>query len=222
MRQVTTILRSTGMRASCLALLLTLTLAQKASGQVFLDMRRAYTFAEVEGAKSVERTHMETALSREKPKAEAIDSALKSRAKEEVIRFADRNVDVAWLTERSKIEGTMTRIQNNISKITMNGGSMKSRNYYDMEYKKILSGIQLIQDSYQDNSLRKREYEALYADARKLDHEVYNFLKKCRIRKDALNAFENMDDFIRRYRPNVRRIATTAHNKWMQAANPQH
>lgn len=220
MRQIIDILCSTCMRASCLALLM-LTLAQTASGQVFLDMQRAYKFAEVEGEKSVERTHLETTLSREVPKAEAIDSALKSRAKEEVLRFADRSVDLAWLTERSKIEGTMQRIERNIGKITMYGGSMKSRNYYDMEYKKILSGIRLIQDSYQDNSLRKREYEALYGDARKLDQEVYNFLMKCRIQKDVLNAFDNMDDFARRYRPNIRRIATTAHSKWMQASNTQ-
>ena len=49
--------------------------------------------------------------------AEAIDSALVSRAKIEALNVADRQVDLAWLAESDKINGQMERFKRNIDRI---------------------------------------------------------------------------------------------------------
>ena len=45
--------------------------------------------------------------------AEAIDSALTSRAKIEALNVADRQVDLAWLAEKDKVESQMRQFQKN-------------------------------------------------------------------------------------------------------------
>jgi hypothetical protein len=49
--------------------------------------------------------------------AEAIDSALTSRAKIEAMNVADRQVDLAWLAEGEKVESQMVKFQKNIDRI---------------------------------------------------------------------------------------------------------
>lgn len=60
--------------------------------------------------------------------AEAIDSALTSRAKIEALNVADRQVDLAWLAEKDKVESQMRQFQKNIDRIMMTGGSPKEKN----------------------------------------------------------------------------------------------
>ena len=47
--------------------------------------------------------------------ADSIQSYLEARAKEEAINIADREVDVAWMTEGSKIESRLLTFKNNIN-----------------------------------------------------------------------------------------------------------
>ena len=60
--------------------------------------------------------------------AEAIDSALTSRAKIEALNVADRQVDLAWLAEKDKVESQMRQFQKNIDRILLTGGSPKRKN----------------------------------------------------------------------------------------------
>lgn len=232
-------LRTAARRACSLALLLVVTLT--ASGQGFLDQTRDYQWLVGEtgapyltpqstyystGYKEYFNTAQETnklllrgvmkmIISEEEPLAEQIDSALKKRAKIEVLRFADRSIDIAWVTEGPKIRSCLEKLKTKIDKITIYGGSMSCYNYFDMEYKKLLCGIQLVQDSYQDNSLRKREYTNLYNDALKLDNRVYKFLMTLCV----VNTLEDPGELFLRVRPNVHRIAGEAHGRWMKASS---
>lgn len=67
--------------------------------------------------------------------AEAIDSALTSRAKIEALNVADRQVDLAWLAEKDKVESQMRQFQKNIDRITMTGGSPKEKERWDDYYR---------------------------------------------------------------------------------------
>lgn len=49
--------------------------------------------------------------------AEAIDSALVSRAKIEALNVADRQADIAWVAEGDKVNGQMVRFKRNIDRI---------------------------------------------------------------------------------------------------------
>ena len=50
--------------------------------------------------------------------ADTIQADLESRAKIEAMNIADREVDVAWLTEGSKIEGKLQAFKTNVSFLT--------------------------------------------------------------------------------------------------------
>ena len=49
--------------------------------------------------------------------AEAIDSALTNRAKIEALNVADRQMDLAWLAEKDKVESQMRQFQKNIDRL---------------------------------------------------------------------------------------------------------
>ena len=56
--------------------------------------------------------------------AEAIDSALTKRAEIEALNMADRQVDLAWKVEGSKINSKMDAFKKNIDRILPVGGSI--------------------------------------------------------------------------------------------------
>ena len=53
--------------------------------------------------------------------AEAIDSALTKRAEIEALNMADRQIDLAWKKEGSKINSKMDAFKNNIDRILPDG-----------------------------------------------------------------------------------------------------
>ena len=59
--------------------------------------------------------------------AEAIDSALVKRAEIEALNVADRQIDLAWLAEGDKINAQMERLQRNIDRIPLAGGTTDDR-----------------------------------------------------------------------------------------------
>lgn len=63
--------------------------------------------------------------------AEAIDSALVSRAKIEALNVADRQIDIAWLAEGDKIDGQMERLKRNIDRILPAGGTPDDKERWD-------------------------------------------------------------------------------------------
>lgn len=84
--------------------------------------------------------------------AEAIDSALTSRAKIEALNVADRQVDLAWLAEKDKVESQMRQFQKNIDRIMMTGGSPKEKEQWNDYYRVYQCAIKATRDAYMPNA----------------------------------------------------------------------
>lgn len=96
--------------------------------------------------------------------AEAIDSALVSRAKIEALNVADRQVDLAWLAEGDKIDSQMERLQTNIDRILLAGGTPDDKERWTEYYRMYQSAINATKDAYMPNAQRKKEYLRIYED----------------------------------------------------------
>ncbi len=96
--------------------------------------------------------------------AEAIDSALVSRAKIEALNVADRQVDLAWIAESDKINGQMERFKRNIDRILPAGGTPDDKERWTEYYHVFQSAIKATRDTYMPNAQRKKEYLRIYED----------------------------------------------------------
>lgn len=126
--------------------------------------------------------------------AEAIDSALTSRAKIEALNVADRQVDLAWLAEKDKVESQMRRFQKNIDRITLTGGSPKEKERWDDYYRVYQCAIKATRDAYMPNAQRKKEYLQIYADVSRQNDVLVKYLVQLSNRnatKNLLSATEN-------------------------------
>lgn len=126
--------------------------------------------------------------------AEAIDSALTSRAKIEALNVADRQVDLAWLAEKDKVESQMRRFQKNIDRITLTGGSPKEKERWDDYYRVYQCAIKATGDAYMPNAQRKKEYLQIYADVSRQNDVLVKYLVQLSNRnatKNLLSATEN-------------------------------
>ena len=143
--------------------------------------------------------------------AEAIDSALTSRAKIEALNVADRQVDLAWLAEKDKVESQMRQFQKNIDRIMMTGGSPKEKERWnDRVYQ---CAIKATRDAYMPNAQRKKEYLQIYADVSRQNDVLVKYLVQLSNRnatKNLLSATEN--------RPiDKRSIISNAMNRWNES-----
>lgn len=126
--------------------------------------------------------------------AEAIDSALTSRAKIEALNVAVRQVDLAWLAEKDKVESQMRRFQKNIDRITLTGGSPKEKERWDDYYRVYQCAIKATRDAYMPNAQRKKEYLQIYADVSRQNDVLVKYLVQLSNRnatKNLLSATEN-------------------------------
>lgn len=96
--------------------------------------------------------------------AEAIDSALTKRAEIEALNMADRQVDIAWTAEGSKIETLMARFKQNIDRILWLGGTLDDKERWEEYYNVYSCAITATQDAYMPNARRKEQYLKIYAD----------------------------------------------------------
>lgn len=145
--------------------------------------------------------------------AEAIDSALTSRAKIEALNVADRQVDLAWLAEKDKIESQMRQFQKNIDRITMTGGSPKEKERWNDYYRVYQCAIKATRDAYMPNAQRKKEYLQIYADVSRQNDVLVKYLVQLSNRnatKNLLSATENR--FI-----NKGSIARNAMSRWNES-----
>lgn len=102
------------------------------------------------------RTLVGVSLYNQTDEAEAIDSALVSRAKIEALNMADRQVDLAWLAERDKVNGQMDRFQRNIDRILPAGGTPEEKERWTEYYRIYQCAIDATKDAYMPNAQRKK------------------------------------------------------------------
>lgn len=119
--------------------------------------------------------------------AEAIDSALTSRAKIEALNVADRQVDLAWLAEKDKVESQMRQFQKNIDRILLTGGSPKEKERWSDYYQVYQCAIKATKDAYMPNAERKRQYLQIYADVSKQNDVLVKYLVQLSNRNSTKN-----------------------------------
>ena len=145
--------------------------------------------------------------------AEAIDSALTSRAKIEALNVADRQVDLAWLAEKDKVESQMRQFQKNIDRITMTGGSPKENERWNDYYRVYQCAIKATRDAYMPNAQRKKEYLQIYADVSRQNDVLVKYLVQLsnhRATKNLLSATDN-------HSIDKRSIISNAMSRWNES-----
>ena len=110
--------------------------------------------------------------------AESIDSALVKRAKIEALNVADRQVDIAWLAEGSKVNGEMERFKRNIDRILLSGGTPSDKERWTEYYHVYQSAIDATKDAYMPNAQRKKEYLRIYDDVVQQNEILVSYLAK--------------------------------------------
>ena len=129
--------------------------------------------------------------------AEAIDSALTSRAKIEALNVADRQVDLAWLAEKDKIESQMRQFQKNIDRIMMTGGSPKEKERWNDYYRVYQCAIKATRDAYMPNAQRKNATKNLLSatENRQIDKRsiISNAMSRWNESRSAVRGSQNDD-----------------------------
>ncbi len=126
-----------------------------------------YQKTAAEQNKSTYRAEAFAGLYEQRDYAEHIDSALTKRAEIEALNVVDREFDIAWLTEKSKINNQMERFNSNINRIVFCGGSVADRKRWVEIYNAFEMAANVVRDAYEPNAQRKQAYLDLYADITK-------------------------------------------------------
>ena len=145
--------------------------------------------------------------------ADSIQSYLEARAKEEAINIADREVDVAGMTEGSKIESRLLTFKNHIN------GLVGKTNNQEISSWQELGGmydfaIKTTRKAYMPNSERQKQYIAIYQEITKMNDGLL-----LRVRFLATkNQTDRLLAAMSRASHRVGENATAASNRWRDAA----
>lgn len=145
--------------------------------------------------------------------AEAIDSALVKRAKIEALNVADRQVDIAWLAEGSKVNGEMERFKRNIDRILLSGGTPSDKERWTEYYRVYQCAIDATKDAYMPNAQRKKEYLRIYEDVARQNETLVLFLARRR-NADVTSALLNATDNRTLHKGSIVRNAM---NRWQES-----
>ena len=146
--------------------------------------------------------------------ADSIEASLKKRAEIEALNVADRQIDIAWLAEGTKLTNKLDDFQSNIDRIIGAGGTFNDKERWNNYYNIFQCAIKATQDAYMPNAQRKKEYLAIYADICKENETLIKYLVQ--LNSKAKTA-ELLSASSTRQNHNGA-IATAAHNRWRDAS----
>ena len=145
--------------------------------------------------------------------ADSVETSLKKRAEIEALNIADRQIDLAWMAEGTKLTNKLSDFQTNINRIVGAGGTMQDKERWTDYYHIFECAIKATQDAYMPNAQRKKEYLAIYADITKQNETLIAYLVQ--LSKQSKTAELLSATYTK---PNRRAaIATAAHNRWRNA-----
>ena len=145
--------------------------------------------------------------------ADSVKGSLEKRAEIEALNVADRQVDIAWLAEGTKVTSKLSDFQNNINRIIGSGGTFKDKERWENYYGMFQCAIKATQDAYMPNAQRKKEYLAIYADICKENENLVKFIVQLNNRSRTKALLEATGS-----RPNHNGAhATSAFNRWRDA-----
>lgn len=146
--------------------------------------------------------------------ADSIEASLKKRAEIEALNVADRQIDIAWLAEGTKLTNKLDDFQSNINRIIGAGGTFNDKERWNNYYNIFQCAIKATQDAYMPNAQRKKEYLAIYADICKENETLIKYLVQ--LNNKAKTAELLSASSTRQNHNGV--IATAAHNRWRDAS----
>jgi hypothetical protein len=146
--------------------------------------------------------------------ADSLAAYLEARAKIEALNMADRQIDLAWKTEGSKINDKLDAFHNNINRIVPAGGTPKDRQRWDTYYKMFQTAIKATREAYMPNAQRKREFLSIYADLTKQNEILVRQLVLFRNKSRTEQLLANRNNY---ETANKKDVVATANGKWREA-----
>ena len=146
--------------------------------------------------------------------ADSIKADLESRAKVEVANIADRQVDVAWLTEGEKIQSKLMAFKSNIGGLN---GKTKLAEITEWENlaKTYDFAISVTKKAYMPNSERQKQYLAILDEITSSNDYLLTRIRYLAVKSQADKLVSTMAGFKHRVGEN----ATAAYNRWRSSAN---
>ena len=145
--------------------------------------------------------------------ADSVKASLEKRAEIEALNVADRQIDLAWLAEGTKITNKLNDFQNNINRIVSAGGTFNEKERWNDYYNIFQCAIKATQDAYMPNAQRKKEYLTIYADICKQNETLVKYIVKLNTRTKTKELLEATST-----RPNHNgTYARAAYNRWRDA-----
>ena len=117
-------------------------------------------------------------------------ASLEKRAEIEALNVADRQIDLAWLAEGTKITNKLNDFQNNINRIVSAGGTFNEKERWNDYYNIFQCAIKATQDAYMPNAQRKKEYLAVYADICKQNETLVKYIVRLNSRTKTKELLE--------------------------------
>lgn len=146
--------------------------------------------------------------------ADSIKADLESRAKIEALNMADREVDLAWLTEGNKIESKLLAFQSNIS--SLNGKtSLNEISAWEDLVKEYKFAITVTKKAYMPNSERQKQYLAIYDELTASNDNLLSRIRFLATKNQADKLIATLASFQHRVKEN----ATASYNRWRNSAN---
>ncbi len=152
-------------------------------------------------------------LRRQPEKAALIDSLLSKRAAEEALSIAEHKLDVAWMTESGRLSKQLDNYRSSLATLSSVGGSADAQSYFALREKGFCTALRTLQDSYQPNSYKKREYTALYTDLLSANDELCRYISYCRASRTSKVPTTSC-----KYSVDHQSIAVQARQRWLSAA----
>lgn len=115
-------------------------------------------------SKMASRTLTNAEVTKEEKYAETIKDSLEKRAEIEALNMVDRQFDIEWEVEKSKIKRQESKFKKNIEDIVYYGGTQEDKNNWTMVYNMIEETLDSAHDAYMPNSQRKSIYIMAYKD----------------------------------------------------------
>ena len=146
--------------------------------------------------------------------ADTIQADLESRAKIEAKNMADREIDLAWVTEGSKIENKLLAFKSNIS--SLNGKTTSEEITAWNELTKMYDfAIKATKQAYMPNSEREKQYLAIYEEIVSSNDNLLLRIRYLATKNQADKLVAALSGFQHRVSEN----ATAGYNRWRNAAN---
>ncbi len=146
--------------------------------------------------------------------ADSIKADLESRAKIEAANIADRQIDLAWLTEGEKIQSKLWAFKSNIGSLNGKAGNEEITAWEDL-VKMYDFAIKTTKNAYMPNSERQKQYLAIYDE---LTTSNDNLLLRIRYLATKSQA-DKLVAAMTRFQHRVNENATASYNRWRNSAN---